>query len=133
MCFQANTMDSLNRCALTKELTKLNLKLQIYQTKLLKQKKFIFEQRFTQNVYSGLFLVLSTDSTNYFENINFFFKLLENFTFLFPICVIFLKRIFFAKHLRTISQFSNFKGFLIYLFLRQLFIFLYILKIKTNL
>ena len=36
MFFQANTMNSLNQRLLTKESNKLNLKLKIYQTKLLR-------------------------------------------------------------------------------------------------
>ena len=132
MFFQANTMNSLNQRLLTKESNKLNLKLKIYQTKLLRQKKFIFEENFTKNSYSGLFLVLSTNSTDYINNIQVFFKLLKNFTFLLPIYVMFLKRLFFNNQLQKILQFPNFNGFLIFLLLRQIFLFFHIIKIKIQ-
>lgn len=130
MCFQANTINSLNRNLLTKELNKSNLKLQIYQTKLLRQKKFIFEEIFVKNVYSGLFLVLTTNSVNYLNNIKIFFKLLQSFKFLMPICVMFLNRLFFCNHLQKFLQIHNIQFFFILILLIRVFTLINILKLR---
>jgi hypothetical protein len=133
MCFQANIINSSNRILLTKELNKLNFKLQIYQTKLLRQKKFIFEEIFTKNVYSGLFLTVSTNCTNQIYNIRNFFAISKNFTFLLPVCVIVLNRLLFNKQLNKISQFSNINLLLTFILLLRSMIFLKILKLKLSL
>lgn len=132
MCFQANSINSLTRILLTKELNNLNFKLQIYQTKLLRQKKFIFEETFTKNVYSGLFLVFSTTSTNYVDKIQEFFKISKTFGFLLPICVIFLKRLFFNFQLQKFAQLPNINSFLIYVLLIRILLFINLLTLKLR-
>lgn len=132
MCFQANGINSLNRILLTKELNKLNFKLQIYQTKLLRQKKFIFEETFVKNVYSGLFLVFSTTSTNYFDKIQDFFKFSKTFGFLLPICVVFFKRLFFNLQLQNLTQVPNINSFLICILLIRFLFFITLLTLKSR-
>lgn len=130
---QAKTLNSLNRTFLIKELNKLNFKLQIYQTKLLRQQKFIFDNRFSKSVYSGLFLVLSTNSSDYFKNIHLCFNFIKDFIFLLPICIVFLKNVCFITNLQKLIQFTAAGSLPRFILLIHLYSFINVLKFKSML
>lgn len=130
MCFQTNSISSLNRILLIKEVNKLNLKLQTYPTKFLRQKKFIFEEKILKNVYSGFLFILSSYSTKYFDNMQTFLNLFKTFHFLIPIFFIFLKRVFFPTNLQNFLKISNVNSFLISVLFIRLCLVINILRLK---
>jgi hypothetical protein len=126
--FQAKAFNSLDRIFLNKEISKLNIKVTLYQAKLLRQKNYIFENEFSQNVYSGLILVANSDCS--IPTINKFLLLISKFNFLFPVFGVFLKKLCFYNYLKNTFKVTPVTLMLVLLIsnLQQL---IYILKTKV--
>jgi hypothetical protein len=126
--FQAKSFNSLDRIFLNKEISKLNIKVTLYQAKLLRQRNYIFENKFSQNVYSGLILVANSNYS--VSTIKNFLLLTSKFNFLFPVFGIFLQKLCFNNYLRNTFEVTSVNLTLI-LLISHLQRLIYILKIKS--
>jgi hypothetical protein len=126
--FQAKAFNSLDRIFLNKEISKLNIKVTLYQAKLLRQKNYIFENEFSQNVYSGLILVANSDCS--ISTIKKFLLLISKFNFLFPVFGVFFKKLCFYNYLKNTFNVTPVTLMLV-LLISNLHQLIYILKIKV--